>query len=291
MNRRTFLSLAALSSTTACVAVAQRENARARAESFIDTNVYLSSWPIRQSWASTPKILVDKLQRHGITEAWAGNYEAVLQTDMDGANRRLVEACTQEGRGILQPFPTINVAFPDWQEDLRRCHEQYRVRGIRLFPNYHGYTLEDPSFWKLLEESTRRGLLVQIVLSVEDDRSQNPILSVPAVQVLPLLDRVDALKSSNVMLLNSGSRVLGGNIPVIQRLSAAGVLLEVATLEGAAGIESLLEKAPLLKLCFGSYSPYFYFESALLKLRESALSPEQLHQIRSTYAQAALSRR
>ena len=68
--------------------------------------------------------------------------------------------------------------------------------------------------------------------------------------------------------------LFGAGLPLLQRLSRAGVLMEIATLEGVAGIEQLLARAPAARLCFGSHSPYFYFEAALLKLQESAL--EQL---------------
>jgi hypothetical protein len=90
------------------------------------------------------------------------------------------------------------------------------------------------------------------------------------------------------MLLNSGSRVLGANNPLLQRLASAGVQFEIATLEGVAGIESLLRRAPGIKLSFGSHSPYFYFEAALLKLQESELTGEQLAALTHGSAQAAL---
>ena len=160
--------------------------------------------------------------------------------------------------------------------------------GIRLFPNYHGYALDDPRFAELLELATVRGLLVQIALSMEDDRSQNPVFAVPPVQTAPLLDVLKRIPSARVMLLNSSSRVLAGNNPLLQRLSAAGVYFEIATLEGVAGIETLLRTTTNLRLTFGSHTPYFYFEAALLKLQESALTPAQLAAISYETASAAL---
>ena len=47
-------------------------------------------------------------------------------------------------------------------------------------------------------------------------------------------------------------------------------------LEGIAGIEATLEELPLERLCFGSYAPIFYHESATLKLQESTLDEAQL---------------
>ena len=42
---------------------------------------------------------------------------------------------------------------------------------------------------------------------------------------------------------------------------------------------------PAQRILFGSHAPLFYFESALLQLKESPLSEEQLKAIRRTNAQ------
>lgn len=285
MERRTFLSTAALAAATAPLLPAAQS---ASTGGLIDTNVYLSHWAVRHSWADTPRAVLEKLRRHGVTSAWVGSFDGVLQTDIAGANLRLAEACAREGAGVLQAFGTINPTLPDWEEDLRRCHEGHRMPGVRLFPNYHGYTLEDPRFATLLERAARRRLLVQIALSIEDDRSQNPALVAAPVQAAPLPDVMQKIPAARVMLLNGSSRIFGASNPLLPRLAKAGTWFEIATLEGVAGIESLLRRVPDLRLAFGSHAPYFYFEAALLKLQESALSPAQLAAVRNGNAQAAL---
>jgi predicted TIM-barrel fold metal-dependent hydrolase len=289
MERRTFLSTAAVAAATVPMLRPIRAATSATsAGGIIDTNVYLSHWTVRRSWAESPSRLVEKLKRHGVVSAWVGSFESVLHTDLAGANARLADACAQAGASFLRAFGTVNPTFPDWEEDLRRCHEVHRMPGIRIFPNYHGYTLDDPRFVKLLELAARRAVLVQVALSIEDDRSQNPVLAVPPAQPGPLPDILQKIPGARVMLLNSGSRVLGANNPLLQRLASAGVQFEIATLEGVAGIESLLRRAPGIKLSFGSHSPYFYFEAALLKLQESELTGEQLAALTHGSAQAAL---
>jgi predicted TIM-barrel fold metal-dependent hydrolase len=289
MERRTFLSTAALGSVAApLLGSARAATSPAPPGGLIDTNVYLSHWAVRHSWAETPQLLVEKLQRHGVASAWVGSFEGALHTDIAGVNARLAEACARDGRAVLRAFGTVNPTFPDWEEDLRRCHEVHRMPGIRLFPNYHGYTLDDPRFVQLLELGARRGLLVQIALSLEDERSQNPVLAVPPVDVAALGDRLKNIPAARVMLLNSGARVFAGNNPLLGRLAAAGVRFEIATLETVAGIESLLQRVPGIRLSFGSHSPYFYLEAALLKLQESALTAEQLAAIIRGNATAAL---
>lgn len=287
MDRRTFLTTAAAAAAT--TAGLRGAATPAAAGEFIDTNVTLSDWVVRRSSVERPEQLVAKLRRHGVTTAWVGSFEGVLHSDIAGANARLAAACAGAGGGrILAPFGTINPTFPDWEEDLRRCHEVHRMRGVRLFPNYHGYTLDDARFARLLDLVARRGLLVQIALGIEDDRSQNPALTAAPVAAAPLADFLEKIRGARVMLLNASSRVLGPANPLLKRLVAAGVFFEIATLEGVAGIEMLLRANPDARLCFGSHTPYFYFESALLKLTESALAPAQLHAVRAGHALAAL---
>jgi uncharacterized protein len=64
------------------------------------------------------------------------------------------------------------------------------------------------------------------------------------------------------------------------KLVASGeTYFDIAMLEGVNGIANLLQQIPLNRLLFGSHSPQFYFESALLKLKESQLSEAQLKAI------------
>lgn len=284
MHRRHFLTGAA---ALAALPLAPGA-ARSDPPELIDTNVSLGDWPTRRSWVGRPADLVAKFRRHGVTSAWTASFEGVLHTDIAGANARLAAACAREGGGILVPFGTVNPTFPDWEDDLRRCRETHRMPGVRLYPNYHGYALDDARFVRLLELATRLGVLVQVTLTMEDDRSQNPVLTAPPVQPAPLADVLEKVRGARVMLLNGTSRLYGGAIPLVQRLTRSAAWFEIATLEGVAGIDGLLQKVPDLRLCFGSHTPYFYFEAALLKLQESDLTATQLAAISHAHARAAL---
>lgn len=293
MHRRSFLATAALAAAAPPLvatarAAAPASTSPAASDALIDTNVYLSDWVVRRGWADSPARLVEKFRRHGVTSAWTASFEGVLHTDLADANARLAETCQRAGAGILRPFGTINPAFPDWEDDLRRCHEVHRMPGVRLFPNYHGYKLDDPRFVRLLELAAQRKLLVQIPLLLEDERSHNPVLTVPSVEVAPLADLLPKIPGARVMLLNCGARILMGNAALLKRLNAAGAWFDLATLEGAGGLENLFARAPDARVAFGSHSPYFYFEAALLKLQESALTPAQLTAVRHGHATAAL---
>jgi uncharacterized protein len=163
--------------------------------------------------------------------------------------------------------------WPAWHEDLRRCHEVLGMPGIRLHPNYHGYRLDDPLCAELLREAADRGLIVQVALRMEDVRMQHPLLRVADVDTQPLPALVDAHPTLKLVLLNA-MQVIGAD-QLMTLVRSQRVFVDIATLEGMAGISQWLARVPVDCLLFGSHFPYFIWESAQLKLRESNLSPAQ----------------
>lgn len=281
-TRRQFLATTAVAVAAATLPASAAE---VKPAALIDTNVSLGRWPFRRVPLDETPALVAKLRALGVTQAWVGSFDALLHKDIAAVNARLAEDCRRQGRGLLAPFGAVNLILPNWEEDLRRCHEDHRMPGLRLYPNYHGYTLEAPAFARLLELATARKLLVQIACSLEDERTQHSRLQVPPMDIVPLIGLLEKAPAARVQLLNA-FRSLRGK-PVLD-LAARGARFEIATLEGVQGIASLLRQIPGDRLCFGSHAPFFYFESAKLKLQESVLSETQMNAVRADNARRLL---
>ncbi len=255
----------------------------------IDVAVNLGRWPTRRLRYDDTRSLAEKLRAHGVVQAWAGSFDGLLHKDLTGVNARVVEECRKHGGGRLLPFGSINPKLPDWEEELRRCVEVHRMAGIRLHPNYHGYKLDDPAFARLLKLAAQHRLIVQLALVMEDERMMHPLLRVEPVDTAPLADLVKETPGARLVLLNA-LRTLRGE-PLLKLLSAGAVHVEIAMLEGVGGVGSLLQQVPLERVLFGSHAPLFYFESSVLKLRESPLSQEQLAAIRSGNSRRLISSR
>ena len=235
----------------------------------VDTNVYLSRWPFRRLQGDEPEALVAKLRQRNVVQAWVGSFDGVLHRDIAGVNTRLAQACRDFGQGILIPFGSINPKLPDWQEDVRRCQEEHHMPGIRLHPNYHGYTLDDPVFAELLKLATTRRLIVQLALCIEDARTQHPLMRVPPVDITPLPNVVKSTPGLRLELLNCTSNIDREQYEAA--LGAGDVYTETSMVEGVAGIARYVRSVPQARVLFGSYYPFFDFESALLKMQESGL--------------------
>ena len=143
-------------------------------------------------------------------------------------------------KGFLAPFGSINPKLPDRQEDVRRCAKDHGLPGIRLHPNYHGYQLKDPVFGELLHVAAASGLIVQLVVSMEDIRTQNPLMRVPSVDLSALAQVVKSQPSTRLLRIVAGAQGRADQ--------AAGgcreVYFDLAMWEGIEGVARLVEQLP-----------------------------------------------
>jgi predicted TIM-barrel fold metal-dependent hydrolase len=273
MNRRNFM----LSTSTALAASTLRA---AEEVKLADCHVYLGSNPFRQLGAENAAEFIQGLAKRGVTEAWASAFEGLLRRDVANVNRELAQACQNS---ILRPCGTVNLSLPDWQDDVKRCADDHGMRVIRLHPNYHGYDLKTPAFPELLALAGKHRLLVQLVVQMEDERTQNPRVRVAPVDLKPLSGILQEMKETRIMLLNANAAML------LRHLQACpNVWSDFAMIEGVGGVENLLKTWPLERLVFGSFAPVFYWESARLKMQESALNATQSSAVQWQNAAALL---
>lgn len=280
LSRRHFLqnSTALLASTTLPAFAA------ATPSTLIDCNITLGEWPFRnvRPHQRDEHTWREALADRGLTRGWAGSMDGIFRRDLASANAALHRKCARDSKVLLNPVGSINLSLPAWQDDVSRCELEHGMKAIRLHPNYHGYTLDDPRFIELLEAATAKKLLIQIVAQLEDERTQHPLMQVKPVDFKPLSSALQRVPEARVMILNA-NRAMS-----MTTLQGCNATLDIAMLEGVGGIENLLKDWPLEKLVFGSHAPLFYFESAKLKLQESELSGAQASAITHENAQRLL---
>lgn len=244
----------------------------------IDVNVHLSRWPFRRVAGDDPRELVAMLRRHGVVQAWAGSFDALLHKDINAVNERLAADCAAS-KGFLVPFGALNPMLPDWQEDLRRIADVHHMKGIRLYPNYHRYTLADAIAAQSLAAAAKRSLRVQIVLAMEDERTQNALIRVPPVDIAPVPELLSSVAGLQLMLLNAARP--------LPRLT--GVFCDFAMQESPYAVGHVLSAVGEDRTVLGSHAPLFYMTAASLKLKEGGLSADQVRAITTSNAAKFLS--
>ena len=257
----------------------------ARAVGIIDTNVNLFDWPFRALKYRNTRALVAKLKKHRVIEAWAGSFEALLSKDMNGVNARLAAECHEHGPGFLIPFGSVNLAWPDWEEDVRRCHELHKMPGVRIYPGYQPFDLDHPGMESLLKMSSERGLILQVVFGMEDPRVHHPILNVGPVTFGPLSRAVNGTPNAKVQLLHFSGSSQGADVS--EFMAKPNTLMDISRLEGNGAVGRMIgtiqglpsRRVSVDRIAFGSHAPYFPVETAILKLIESPLDVQQLQAI------------
>jgi len=262
----------------------------------IDTNVNLFNWPFRALKYRDTRALAAKLKKHRIIEAWAGSFEALLSKDMNGVNTRLADECRTQGPGFLIPFGSVNLAWPDWQEDVRRCHEVHKMPGIRIYPGYQPFDLDHPAMESLVRMIAERGLILQVVFGMEDPRVHHPIINVGPVTFAPLLQAVQSTPNAKLELLHFSGSSQGEDLSLF--MAKTNTVMDISRLEGNGAVGRMIgtvqglpsARVPVDRIVFGSHAPYFPVETAILKLIESPLDAQQLQAIMQGNARRLLKR-
>lgn len=285
LDRRQFLKTSLAAGAALSLPHVLAAAAAPAAPGIIDTNVNLFQWPFRKLKYSDPAALVAKLRQHRIIEAWAGSFEALLHKDIAGVNERLAAACHAHGPGFLLPFGSVNLAWPDWEDDVRRCHETLKMPGLRIFPGYQPFDLKHPDLGRLVALTRERGLLLQIVFQMEDPRVHHPLIKIAPVDARPLVAVMKAEPAARVQLLHFTGGVQGADLN--QLMKETGARIDISRWEGNGAVGKMIGAAPgaptarvpLERVVFGSHAPYFPVETGILKLIESPLTAEQLFAI------------
>jgi len=305
LDRRNFLKSSLLGAAVVSISGRQLESQTSVASAstasdvpgIIDTNINLFESPFRALKYRETRALVAKLKKHRIIEAWAGSFEALLAKDMNGVNTRLADECREHGPNFLIPFGSVNLAWPDWEEDVRRCHEVHKMPGIRIYRGDQPFDLDHPALDALVRMTAERGLVLQVVFGMEDPRVHHPILNVGSVTSAPLLKALKNMPNAKVQLLHFSGSIRGEDLA--QFMTQTSALMDISRLEGNGAVGRIIGahpgghplRVPVERIVFGSHAPYFPVETAILKLIESPLDAPQLHAIMRGNARRLLGQR
>lgn len=235
----------------------------------VDTNISLFQWPFRRLPLDQTSKLLATLNSLGVNEAWAGSFEALLHRDIGGVNERLAAECGKVRQ--LRPVGAVNLTLPDWEEDLRRCHEDFKMHAIRVHPNYHGYALDDSRFDRLVKLSTERDLLVQLTATMEDERTHHPLVHLPDVDLAPLPAICERHPRAQIQVLNLRPR--GATLKLLAK--PPGIWFDTSRMEDTHGVQRLLQHVPVERVRFGSHAPFLIPQAAMIRLHESPLTKTQ----------------
>ena len=150
-----------------------------------------------------------------------------------------------------------------------RCHEELGMKGIRVYPYYHGYSLADECCAELLAVAGERNLPVAIPLRMEDRRQRHWMDTAEDLDPAEVVEAILRCPRVSFMILNGR-----GDTAVWAPLRDANVLMGISRLSNLrlrlppadASLPGLIACLGADKLAFGTGIPIKYPDPALLKV-------------------------
>ena len=238
----------------------------------IDINAHLGHYPFRQLRHNTPDGLLELMDRNGIDKAVVSSIHSVFYRDSQAGNEELAEAST-ESDGRLIPLATINPTYAGWESDLAQALDEWRMPGLRLVPQYHGYKLTDCHGQAILAAAAERGAPVALPERLEDRRQKHHFDLAEDLSLAEVLAGIREFPDLRLMFLN------WAGLPA-QELKDAGLsgraLIDITRMPVVLrkAVPELIESLGAGSLAFGTHIPFNYAGPVLVKMDILELSPE-----------------
>jgi predicted TIM-barrel fold metal-dependent hydrolase len=233
----------------------------------IDSNAWLGHYPFRAVADTTPEGLLRQMDRHGVGRAVVSSLHCVFYADAHSGNEELARWVAPH-RDRLIPCATLNPAFPGWERDLRQCCDEWGMRGLRLFPSHHRFSLTSPQCLELVRAATGRGLHVAIPLRLEDRRQRHWMDETAEVPLREIAELSRACPDAELVVLEAIG-VEGSPFVRDPSLAEARVSFEFSRMATVLQrtIPTLLDRLGVGRLVFGTGMPVKIPGPAVLKLQ------------------------
>lgn len=227
----------------------------------IDINTWIGPWPFRHLDNATAAGLLRRMDKKGIDRAVVAHSAAAMYRNPHTANEDLFRQVRKHTDRLL-PVASLRPAFPGWEEDLRRCHEDFGFVGLRLYPQYHEYRLTDAPALDLLDVAHDRRLFVQVPQRIEDRRARHPWDLARDLAADELVDAVRARPGVRWMFINVS------DLPVARLPSKASYIIDISRLTAVLqrNMQQILDDGGNDRLAFGTGMVFKVADPALLKL-------------------------
>jgi predicted TIM-barrel fold metal-dependent hydrolase len=245
----------------------------------VDVNAYLGPFAFRQLRHHTARALLKLMDAKQIDKAFVSSASAITYRNAQSGNEE-VAAATEAHRDRLIPFAVINPGYAGWQDDLKTCHEDFGMSGLRLYPKWHNYRLAARGCLDLINAATERGMLISLPIRAEDNRERSWLVDVPDVHLDEIAGLIKACPNARFILLNG----IGYVKSVLGRKDnglPANYAIEISRLHALLDNEigQLIASLGAERLMFGTGMPFSYPDPALLKLEVLSASPEAREKI------------
>jgi len=250
----------------------------------IDVNAYLGHFAFRRLRHNTAASLLALMDSKRIDKAIVSSASAITYRNAQAGNEELAEEVRGNSDRLI-PFAVINPFYAGWQDDLKICHEELGMKGLRIYPKWHNYQLSSPCCRELVNAATERGMVISIPIRVEDNRQRSWLLNIPDVPLEEIVELVKACPKARFILLN-GIGYTGCPLGRKDNGLPSNYTIELSRLSAVLANElgQLITNLGVERVMFGTGMPFNYPDPALVKLEVLDASEADKEKVRSRNA-------
>ncbi len=250
----------------------------------VDVNAYLGHFAFRRLRNNTAASLLALMDSKRIDKAVVSSASAITYRNSQAGNEEVAEEVRGHSDRLI-PFAVINPFYAGWQDDLKICHEEFGMAGLRLYPKWHNYQLSSACCRELVNAATERGMVISIPIRAEDNRQRSWLLNVPDVPLEEIVELIKAHPQARFILLN-GIGYTRCPLGLKDNDLPSNYAIELSRLSAvlANELEQLITNLGAECVMFGTGMPFNYPDPALVKLEVLDASEADKEKIRSQNA-------
>ncbi len=245
-------------------------------------NYAFREWPADNVVSTLPL-----LERAGIDKAVVASINAITYVSPQPANEILmadIKANDPDGR--LIPYAVLNPIYPGWEHDMEDCREM-GFKGLKLYPNYHGYQVDDPPALRMINKATEFGWPVMVTVRIEDERHHHPLMKVNPTPFNSIVWACRQAPDATIILSGGNS----GETPNFLAATAElpNCYAELSYVKGPiCALHGLVERFGSKQMLLGTHMPFVYPGCGIIKITEADISEEAIADITVNNAAAIL---
>lgn len=234
-----------------------------------DCNGFIGEWPFRRFYHGGMEGLQKVWEQAGITAGAVSTLNSVFYNDPMEAEELLAE--TLKGTSCLH-IMGVNPTLPATALSIDEAVERFGIRGVRIYPGYHGYRLDDPCMDALYQTLKKHDLPLIVSVRLEDLRVNylmTPrILTEEELKALP--DRMPDVK---ILYTAMQAYEVTGMAETFREKE--NLFVECSWFKSAVHpFEEVMENVPAEKILYGSGYPLNCLQSTMTALEHAAISKE-----------------
>ncbi len=245
-------------------------------------NYAFREWPVNDAPA-TMELMADA----GIDHAVVGSIDAITYVSPHSANEDLIgDVDINDRHGRLIPYTVLSPVYPGVEDDMEDSKD-LGFQGLKLYPNYHGYRVDDPPALRLIEMAASWGWPVIVTVRIEDERHHHPLMKVGPVALDSIIWAARQLPEATIILSAGNSRETPRFLE--QTRDLPNVYAELSYVKGPMrALETLVDRFGSERMLLGTHMPFVYPGCGIAKIAEANIPDEAKQNILESNAKRVL---